>query len=142
MGSKIFVDSDVIIDFFTDREPFANPASKIFELNELGIIQIYISAVSLNNIYYIVRNFLGHKDTIKIVEELVEITEIIGTTKKEIVQALKNDFKDYEDSVQYSSALNIKGLEAIVTRNTKDYIKAKLPIFTSESYIKTMNDER
>jgi len=139
MGSKIFVDSDVIIDFFTDREPFANPASKIFELNESGIIRIYISAVSLNNIYYIVRKFLGHKDTIKIVEELVEITEIIGTTKKEIVQALKNDFKDYEDSVQYSSALNIKGLEAIVTRNTKDYIKAKLPIFTSESYIKTMN---
>lgn len=139
MVSKIFVDSDVIIDFFTDREPFANPASKIFELNESGLIQIYISAVSLNNIYYIVRKFIGHKDTIKIVEELVEITEIIGTTKKEIVQALKNDFKDYEDSVQYSSALNIKGLEAIVTRNTKDYAKAKLPIFTSDSFIKTIS---
>jgi len=39
MRSKIFVDSDVVIDFFTDREPFANPASKIFELNELGYIQ-------------------------------------------------------------------------------------------------------
>ena len=141
MASKIFVDSDVIIDFFTDREPFANPASSIFELNELGVIQIYISAVSLNNIYYIVRKFLGHKDTIKIIEELVDITEIIGTTKKEIIQALKNDFKDYEDSVQYSSALNVKGLEAIVTRNTKDYVNAKLPIFTSEGYIKTISDK-
>lgn len=141
MVPKIFVDSDVIIDFFTDREPFVNPASKIFELNESGIIQIYISAVSLNNIYYIVRKFIGHKETIKIVEELVEITEIVGTTKKEIVQALKNDFKDYEDSIQYSSALNVKGLEAIITRNTKDYVKAKLPIFTSENYIKTMNEE-
>jgi predicted nucleic acid-binding protein len=141
MASKIFVDSDVIIDFFTDREPFANPASSIFELNELGVIQIYISAVSLNNIYYIVRKFLGHKDTIKIIEELVDITEIIGTTKKEIIQALKNDFKDYEDSVQYSSALNVKGLEAIVTRNTKDYVNTKLPIFTSEGYIKTISDK-
>ncbi len=141
MASKIFVDSDVIIDFFTDREPFASPASKIFELNESGIVQIYISAVSLNNIYYIVRKFIGHKNTIKIVEELVEIAEIVGTTKNEIVQALKNDFKDYEDSIQYSSALNIEGLEAIVTRNTKDYAKAKLPIFTSESYIKSMNDQ-
>jgi len=141
MASKIFVDSDVIIDFFTDREPFANPASSIFELNELGVIQIYISAVSLNNIYYIVRKFLGHKDTIKIIEELVDITEIIGTTKKEIIQALKNDFKDYEDSVQYSSALNVKGLEAIVTRNTKDYVNTKLPIFTSEGYIKAISDK-
>ncbi len=142
MVSKIFVDSDVIIDFFTDREPFANPASKIFELNEVGVIQIYISAVSLNNIYYIVRKFLGHKNTIKIIEELVEITEIIGTTKKEIVQALKNDFRDYEDSVQYSSALNVEGLDAIITRNTKDYTKAKLPIFTSEAYIKTIDIDR
>lgn len=137
MVSKVFVDSDVIIDFFTDREPFANPASKIFELNELGQIQIYISAVSLNNVYYIVRKYIGHRETIKIIEELVEITEIIGTTKKEIVQALKNDFRDYEDSVQYSSALNIKGIEAIVTRNTKDYVKAKIAIFTAENYVKT-----
>lgn len=136
MVSKIFVDSDVIIDFFTDREPFPNPASKIFELNELGVIQIYISAVSLNNIYYIVRKFIGHKETIKIVEELVEITEVVGTTRKEIIQALKNGFRDYEDSVQYSSALNIKGLEAIVTRNTKDYVKAKIAVFTSENYVK------
>ena len=137
MASKVFVDSDVIIDFFTDREPFANPASKLFELNELGIIKIYISAVSINNIYYIVRKFIGHKETIKIIEELVEITEIVGTTKKEIVQALKNDFKDYGDSIQYSSALNIKGIEAIVTRNTKDYVKAKIAIFTAENYVKT-----
>ena len=108
----------------------------------ISALQIFISAVSLNNIYYILRKFLGHKSTIRIVEELVEITEIIGTTKKEIVQALKNDFNDYEDSVQYSSALNIKGLEAIITRNTKDYTKAQLPVFTSESYIKTLNDKR
>jgi predicted nucleic acid-binding protein len=141
MTSKVFVDSDVIIDFFTDREPFANPASKIFELNEIGAIRIYISAVSLNNIYYIVRKFIGHKKTIKVIEELVEITEIAGTTKKEIVQALKNDFKDYEDSVQYSSALNIKGIEAIITRNTKDYVKSKIAIFTSENYIKTVSKD-
>ena len=36
------------------------------------------------------------------------MTEIVGTTKKEIIQALKNNFTDYEDSVQYSSALNKK----------------------------------
>ena len=40
MANKIFVDADVVIDFFTDRSPFANPASEIFELNELGKIQL------------------------------------------------------------------------------------------------------
>lgn len=138
MANKIFIDSDVVIDFFTDREPFANPASEIFELNEQGTIKLYLSATSINNIYYIVRRFLGHKSALKIIEELAEMTEVIGVTKKEISQALKNDFKDFEDSIQYSCALNIKGLEAILTRNTKDFSKSDIAVFTPENYLKTL----
>lgn len=90
MEYKLFVDSDVVIDFFTDREPFANSASELFELNEKGIVRLYLSAVSINNIYNIVRRFLGHKKVLEVIEALTEMTEIIGTTKKEIIQALKN----------------------------------------------------
>lgn len=141
MVNKIFIDSDVVFDFFTDRKPFANPASEIFELNEQGKIQLYLSAASVNNIYYIVRRFLGHKETLKVIEELTEMTEIVGTTKKEILQALKNDFKDFEDSIQYSCAVTIKGLEAILTRNVKDYSNSKIAIFTPENYLKTKNED-
>ncbi len=136
MVSKLFIDSDVVIDFFMDREPFANPASEIFDLNEKGKLRLYLSAVSINNIYYIVRKYLGHKKTIEIVEELTEMTEIVGTTRKEIVQALKNNFKDYEDSVQYSTALTIAGIEAIITRNVKDYKNSEIAVFTPINYLK------
>jgi predicted nucleic acid-binding protein len=136
MEYKIFVDSDVIIDFFTDREPHVNPASELFELNEQGIVKIYLSAVSINNIYYIVRRFLGHKKTIEVVEILTEMTEIVGTTKKEIIQALKNNFSDYEDSVQYSSALTIKKLDAIITRNIKDYRNSSIAVMTPLNFLK------
>lgn len=139
MVSKLFIDSDVVIDFFTDREPHANPASELFDLNEKGEIQLYLSAVSINNIYYIVRRYLGHKKTLEVVEDLTNMTEIIGTTKKEIIQALKNNFKDYEDSVQYSSALTIKGIEAIITRNVKDYSNSKIAVLTPLNYIKMKN---
>lgn len=126
MVFKLFVDSDVVIDFFTDREPHANPASELFELNENGSVILYLSAVSINNIYYIVRRFLGHKKTLEVVETLTEMTEIVGTTKNEILQPLKNDFSDYENSIQYSSALVIPGIDAIITRNVKDYKTQKL----------------
>lgn len=141
MKSRLFIDSDVVIDFFTDREPFADPASELFELNEQGELQLYLSAISINNIYYIVRRYLGHKKTLKVIEELVEMTEIVDTTKKEIVQALRNDFKDYEDSIQYSTALTIEGIEAIVTRNVKDYSKSEIAVFTPENYLKTRDTE-
>lgn len=136
MEYKLFVDSDVVIDFFTDREPHASPASELFELNEQGKVKIYLSAISINNIYYIVRRFLGHKKTIEVVETLTEMTEIIGTTKKEIVQALKNNFKDFEDSVQYSSALTIKEIDAIITRNIKDYKKSSIAVMTPLNFLK------
>ena len=136
MEYKIFVDSDVVIDFFTDRESHVNPASEIFELNEQGILKIYLSAVSINNIYYIVRRFLGHKKTIDVIELLTEMTEIIGTTKSEIIQALKNNFSDYEDSVQYSSALTVQGINAIITRNIKDYKNSKIAVMTPLDFLK------
>jgi predicted nucleic acid-binding protein len=136
MVYKLFVDSDVVIDFFTDREPHANPASELFELNEQGSVKLYISAISINNIYYIARKFLGHKKAIEIIETLIEMTEIVGTTKIEIVQALKNEFSDFEDSVQYSSALNIKGLDAIITRNIKDYRNSSIAAMTPLNFLK------
>ncbi|WP_417359442.1 type II toxin-antitoxin system VapC family toxin [Galbibacter sp.] len=136
MEYKLFVDSDVVIDFFTDREPHANPASEIFELNEQGNVKLYLSAISINNIYYIVRRLLGHKKTIEVVELLTEMTEIVGTTKKEIIQALKNNFSAYEDSVQYSSALTIKDLDVIITRYIKDYRNSSIAVMTPLNFLK------
>jgi hypothetical protein len=71
-------------------------------------------------------------------ESLTEMTEIIGTTKNEILQALKNDFSDYEDSIQYSSALTIQKLDAIITRNIKDYKNSKIAVMTPHSFIQMM----
>lgn len=141
MAYKLFVDSDVVIDFFTDREPHANPASELFELNEQGTLKIYLSAVSINNIYYIVRRFLGHKKTIEVIESLIKMTEIVGTTKNEIIPALKNNFTDFEDSVQYSCALTVEGLDAIITRNIKDYKNSTIAVMTPLNFLKMMNED-
>ena len=136
MVYKVFIDADVVIDFFTDRKPHINAASELFELNEKGVIILYLSAVSINNIYYIVRKFLGHNKAIAVIEVLTEMTEITGTTKKEILQALKNDFKDFEDSIQYSTALTIKDLDVIITRNIKDYKNSKIAVMTPLTFLK------
>ncbi len=136
MAFKLFIDSDVVIDFFTDREPHANPASELFELNESGNVTLFLSALSISNIYYVVRKFLGHKKALEVVESLMEMVDIVGVTKNEILQALKNDFKDFEDSIQYSSALTIDDVDAIVTRNIKDYRKSKIAVLTPLDFLK------
>ncbi len=142
MVYKLFVDSDVVLDFFTDRVPHANPASELFELNEQGLVKLYLSAISINNIYYIVRRFLGHKKAVDVIMSLTEMTEVIGTSKAEILQALNSDFSDFEDAIQYSSALNIKGVDAIITRNVKDYRKSSIAVLTPLNFLKMMDEKR
>jgi len=127
---QIFMDTSIIIDFFANRQPFAMDAAKLFDLAVNGKVRIFIAAVSYNNIYYILRQSTSGSTTLKLLEELADMTEITDVTAVVIRQSLKTDFKDYEDAIQYHSALSIPDLDFIVTRNTKDFKKSKLAVLT------------
>ncbi|MFA4868986.1 MAG: PIN domain-containing protein [Pedobacter sp.] len=137
----IFMDTNVVIDFLANRQPFSLDAAKLFNMSVEGRIQIYISAVSYNNIYYILRQSLTNNAAIKLLENLADMTEITDVNGKVIRQSLKTDFKDYEDAIQYYSALTIPNVDFIVTRNTKDFKKSSLPVLTSTEAIALLNSE-
>lgn len=130
MTKHIFLDTNVVIDFLADRRPFSIDAAQLFDLAIEEKIRIYISAVSYNNIYYILRRSLTSNATIKLLDELADITEIADVTNEVIRNSLKTDFKDYEDAIQYYCALNIPEIELIVTRNTKDFKKSTIAVLT------------
>lgn len=126
----IFLDTNVVIDFLADRRPFSIDAAWLFDLAIEGKTKIYISAVSYNNIYYILRQSLTSNATIKLLDDLASMTEIADVTDVVIRKSLKTDFKDYEDAIQYYCALNIPEIELIVTRNTKDFKKSTIAVLT------------
>ena len=105
-----------------------------------GKIRIYITAVSYNNIYYILRQSLTHSATIKLLAELSDLTEVADVTTNIIRESLKADFKDYEDAIQYYCALNIADIDFIVTQNTKDFKKSRLPILTPTEALSSLTD--
>jgi len=127
---RIFMDTNVVIDFLANRQPFAMDAAKLFDIALDGKAKIFISAVSYNNIYYVLRQSTTSAVIIKLLEELADMTEITDVTDSVVRQSLKSDFKDYEDAIQYNCALSIPKLDFIVTRNTKDFKKSKLPVLT------------
>jgi predicted nucleic acid-binding protein len=127
---RIFLDTNVVIDFLADRRPFSLDAASLFSLSLAGKARVYVSAVSYNNIYYILRQSLTNNETIKLLNELSEMAEVTDVTKSIIQQSLKSDFKDFEDAIQYHSALSIPKIDCIVTRDTKDFKKSTLPVMT------------
>ncbi len=132
---SLFVDTNVLIDFLADRKPFSIAAARLFTLSLSKKVKLYIFAVSYNNIYYILRQSLSHKDTLHLLSELLEMTELVDVTKIIIDDAIKSDFKDFEDAIQYHCALSINKIEIIVTRDTKDYKKSTIPVMTTSEVL-------
>ena len=138
----IFLDTNVIIDFLADRQPFSLMAAGIFNASLSGNVKIFISSVSYNNIYYILRGSLSHSQTIKLLEELSEMTEIVDVTKAIIKKSLKSEFKDFEDAIQYNCALTISKIDFIVTRDSKDFKKSILPVMNPQEAMGIINSIR
>ena len=123
-----FVDTNVVIDMLANREEFADAASEIFDAAGRGDICVYISSLSYTNIYYIIRRYLGHEKTLESLKELTKHVSVLSVNEKIIKQALYSDFKDFEDAVQYYSAIQNRSVECIVTRNVSDFKLSKLPV--------------
>jgi len=126
----IFLDTNVIIDFLADREPYSEEAARLFNHSLDDNLTIYVSALSFNNIYYILRRQYSHKECIKMLHTLNEWTTILDASKVMVIKSLQSDFNDFEDAMQYFTALTNSEIECIVTRNTKDFKKSKLPVMT------------
>lgn len=135
MASKIFIDTDVIIDLLIDRQPHAIAASILFDLADKNELKVYTSSLCFNNVHYILRKELGDRKTRAVIGELLEIVEVLSVSGKDISNAITSEFKDFEDAIQHSVAISEKGINAIVTRNTKDYKKSKIAVFNSDTYV-------
>ncbi len=133
---NLFLDTNIIIDVIGDRKPFSESAARLFHLGEKGTINLFISALSYANIYYVLRKDYSHKEMIAILKDLEAIFKTLDVTEQVISKALHSDFKDFEDSIQYNSALANKRIGAIVTRNGKDYKKSEIAILTPEEALR------
>lgn len=134
---RVFIDTDVILDFFFDRKPFSDNAAKVLSLCESREIKGFITSVIISNVYYLLRQTSTHEKVIEKLTQLVTITEVLTTDKDVILKALNSNFKDFEDALQNYSAEYNGQIDLIVTRNIKDFKNSSLGVMTPENYLKT-----
>lgn len=135
---KVFIDSDIILDFLLSREPFFNDALNLFLIKENKKFDLITSSIIISNVYYISRKLISQKILIEAIKNLTSIINIVDSKSVHINSALESDFSDFEDAVQYFTAIENK-CTFLITRNTKDYTKAKnIRIVTSAQFCKLM----
>lgn len=133
---KAFLDTDVIIDFLVDREPFSSDSSQLFELAETKRLTLLTSSLCIHNIHCFIKKKLDNKKAVAIIGELMELIEVQCTCKKHIDEATKSGFSDFEDAIQNSVASELK-VDVILTRNIKDFKKSNSLVQTPKEFLLT-----
>lgn len=136
MMDNVLIDTDVILDFFFDREPFSEFATEILNRCEEKKLNGFTTPIIICNVYYLLRKTAKHQLIIEKIKQLLSIIEIIDMNKEVVLEALNSEFKDFEDALQNFSAVQNRNLNIILTRNIKDFKKSELAVLTPELYIK------
>ena len=134
---RILLDTNVVLDFLLKRNPFDLEAKEIFKRSAIGDCQLYVSPITPINAFYTIRKEKSKATAFSSVEGLMKLVDIAKTDKKVLQGAFKISFKDYEDAVQHESAI-AENLNAIVTRNEKDFKNGTIQIYSPVDFLKVL----
>jgi predicted nucleic acid-binding protein len=136
---KILLDTNIIIDNALEREPFWNASEQVLLLIEQGKIAGYISASTFSDLYYIIRKARGRDWTLSYLNQLITFCQIATVNQAVITMAFTTNFKDFEDAIQYSTAV-VNQLDAIITRNPQDFPVVTPRILTPDQLIEELTN--
>ncbi|MEG5033033.1 PIN domain-containing protein [Microcoleus sp. AT3-D2] len=136
---KILIDTNIIVDVALEREPFFSESDRILTFVEEAQIQGYISASTFSDLYYIIRRNRGRDWTLDFLRQLATFCQVATVDNSVISMALTCNFKDFEDAIQYSTAV-INRIDAIVTRNPRDFPVTTPRILTPNQLIQELTN--
>ena len=138
---NVLIDTDVLLDLFFNRLPFANDAENILSLCEQKIIIGYITPVMTSNLYYILNRSASHTKVIDTLKGLLNIVNILPMDKDVVSKALHSQFRDFEAALQNYAGEMSGIIEAIITRNVKDYKNSHISVLTPRQFLKIIQTQ-
>jgi predicted nucleic acid-binding protein len=138
---KILIDTNILLDVLLNRQPYCRDAAKIIVLSENKIVESYVSASAVTDIYYIMqKKYKNKQTTIALIKKILRVISVAAVTGNNIYQALDLGWNDFEDSVQYIVGESIYA-DYIVTRNTDDFNNSAIKIATPEQFLNIFSEK-
>ncbi len=130
---RLFLDTNIVLDLLEKREPFCNDAVRLFSLAYNKKVKLFVSPITFATASYVLSKHEA-SEVNKLLSNLRQLVSVATTNERTIDDALASQFTDFEDAIQYYSALTCKA-EAIITRNGKDFAHSKLPVLTAGEWL-------
>jgi predicted nucleic acid-binding protein len=135
---NLFIDTNIILDLLAQRMPFYTDAAKLFSLADRKKIKLSISALCLADAHYILLKQNPDLEVRSILRRFKILVTVLPLDNKITDLALNSEFRDFEDAIQYYTAIE-NDQDLIITRNQSDFRESKLPVMTAGEFIKTLN---
>jgi predicted nucleic acid-binding protein len=131
---KVLADTNIILDLLAKREPFYDPAANLFSRADRGELIICVSALSFANVNYLLSRQFTASLARGILLKFRTLVEVLSINDRIVDLALSCDFRDFEDGIQYFTAIE-NAIPTIITRNLKDFKHAAIPVMTAEQFL-------
>lgn len=138
---RVFLDANIVVDLLCERYPWFPSVLCIFNMADLGQIELYCSSLSLGTASYLMETRkMNTQDIFDNIELLCQLCTPSTVDASVVRQALDSDFTDFEDALQYFSAKTVDA-DCIVTRNTKDFVCSEIPVYELDEFMRLMADD-
>lgn len=133
--SRILIDTNIVIDLLSKREKYYNEAAVLFSRADKKELVLTISSLTFANTNYILTKLKSAKEAREILRKFKVLVTLLTLDDKITELALSDDdFPDFEDGLQYYSAIENQ-IDVIITRNKKDFKKSKIPVLTAKEFL-------
>ena len=133
--SKLLIDTNIVLDLLAKREPFFSSAAQIFSLADKNKLELAITSLTFANTNYVLSRLKSAQEVREILRRFRILVKVLSLNDKIIDLSLNdNNFKDFEDGLQYYSAIE-NGQDIIITRDLHDFKQSKIPVMTADEYL-------
>jgi predicted nucleic acid-binding protein len=130
----VFIDTNVLLDVLAKRQPFYEDSAAVWTLAEQGRIRGLVSVLSFSNIYYIVRRLKDRRAANQAMSLLRGTFKAVPCDEQVVFQAIDAGMKDFEDAIQYFSALRTEA-NCLLSRNPDHFPRSGLSVLTPAEFL-------
>lgn len=134
--TKLFLDTNIVVDLLERREPFCHDAVRLFSMAYNRQVQLIVSPMTFSTASFLLHKH-GSEGVRNLLSNLRQLSRVAAANERTVDDSLASQFKDFEDAMQYYTALRANA-DIIITRNGKDFVHSKLPVMTAGEFIATI----
>ena len=137
---KLLLDTNVLTDFYLQREQFSTNINSIAAAAIHGDVELWASAKSYTDIFYIGKKYFTSSVLQNAFLESFKFIHVCSIDIEDIKTASKECWSDFEDCLIHKSAQKVNA-DFIVTRDSKGFTKSTIKTATPSEIVKMFADE-